>query len=128
MTSVYEILKERGFIYQCTDEDKLKTLLNSKKVTFYIGYDATANSLHIGNLLTIMAVKHMQSAGHKVITLVGGATTIIGDPTDRTELRKMLTREEINSNVESIKKDLQKFIDFEGSNKAKMVNNLDWLA
>ena len=125
--NIYEILNERGFIYQCTDEDALKSQISKGPITLYVGYDATADSLHVGSLLTLMALKHLQKAGHKVIILVGGATTLIGDPTDRSDLRQMLTREQIDANVEGIKKDISKYINFDGDNAAHIVNNLDWL-
>jgi len=125
--NVYEILKNRGFVYQCTDEETLRQKLASGPLTLYVGYDATASSLHVGSLMTLMALKHLQQAGHKVIALMGGATTLIGDPSDRSDLRKMLSSEEINENIRGIKQDIERFLDFEGDNPAVMVNNLEWL-
>jgi tyrosyl-tRNA synthetase len=125
--NVYEILQKRGFIYQCTDEEAVKKLLSEGPVTLYVGYDATASSLHVGSLMTLMALKHLQQAGHKVIALMGGATTLIGDPSDRSDLRKMLTSEQIDENIQGVKSDIEKFLDFTGDKAAIQVNNLDWL-
>lgn len=124
--SLFNILKERGFIEQCTNEEKLKHSLDNESLTFYIGFDPTADSLHIGHFLTIMVMSHMQQHGHKPIALVGGGTGMIGDPTHRTDMRRVMTKEEINQNVENFKVQLSKFITFE-DNKAIMVDNADWL-
>ncbi|WP_303864803.1 tyrosine--tRNA ligase [Alkalibaculum bacchi] len=126
MENVFDILKERGFIEQCTDEEAIKELLGKESVTFYIGFDPTADSLHVGHFLQIMAMTHMQRAGHKPIALLGGGTTTIGDPTDKSDMRKMLTLEQINHNAENFKKVFEKFFDF-SEDKALMVNNADWL-
>jgi tyrosyl-tRNA synthetase len=124
--SVYEILKERGFIEQLTHEEEIKELLEKEKITFYIGYDPTADSLHVGHYLAMVAMSHMQRAGHTPIALVGGGTAMVGDPSGKTDMRKMLTKEEIIHNSECIKKQLEKLIDF-SDNKALMINNADWL-
>jgi tyrosyl-tRNA synthetase len=124
--SVYDILKERGFIEQLTHEDEIKELLEKEKITFYIGYDPTADSLHVGHYLAMVAMSHMQRAGHTPIALVGGGTAMVGDPSGKTDMRKMLTKEEIIHNSECIKKQLGKLIDF-SDNKALMINNADWL-
>lgn len=125
-TNVYDILKERGFIEQVTHEEELRELLGKESVTFYIGYDPTADSLTVGHFLTIMAMAHMQRAGHRPIALIGGGTTMVGDPTDKTDMRKMLTREQIMHNGERFKKQFERLIDF-SDNKALMVDNADWL-
>lgn len=124
--SVYDILLERGFIEQTTHEEEIKELLKNKKVSFYIGFDPTADSLTVGHFLTVMAMAHMQRAGHRPIVLVGGGTAMIGDPTGKADLRKMMTVETIKHNSECFKKQLSKFIDFEDG-KAVMVDNSDWL-
>ncbi len=123
--NVYDLLQERGFIEQTTHEE-IRELLGKEKVTFYIGFDATADSLTAGHFLTIMAMKHMQKAGHKPIALLGGGTTLIGDPSGRTDMRSLMTVETINHNVECFKKQISKFIDFE-DDKAIVANNADWL-
>jgi len=122
----YEVLQERGFIQQMTHETQIKELLSREKISFYIGFDPTADSLHVGHFLTVMAMSHMQRDGHRPLVLVGGGTGMIGDPTDRTDMRKMMTRDEVKHNVECFKKQLSKFIDFEDE-KAIMVDNADWL-
>ena len=124
--SVYDILAERGFIEQMTHEAEIKELLEKEKVTFYIGFDPTADSLHVGHFVTIMAMAHMQQAGHRPIALIGGGTAMIGDPTGKSDMRKMMTVETIDHNAECFKKQLSRFISFE-DDKAVMVNNADWL-
>ena len=126
MANVYETLMERGFIAQVTHEEPIKELLEKEKVTFYIGFDATADSLHVGHFLQLVVMAHMQRAGHKPIALVGGGTTMVGDPTGKTDMRRMMTREEISHNAEKFKKQISKFIDF-SEGKALMVDNADWL-
>lgn len=126
MTNVYDTLMERGFIKQFTHEEEIKEILNNEKITFYIGFDPTANSLHVGHFLPLMMMAHMQRAGHRPIALIGGGTAMIGDPSGKTDMRKMLTKEEINHNVLCIKKQLSRFIDFD-NDKAIMANNSDWL-
>ncbi len=127
MVNVFDTLKERGFLYQSTDEDALRNMLGNNKITLYLGIDATATSLHIGSLLGLIALSHFQKAGHKVICLVGGGTTLIGDPSGKDEMRKMLTPQDIENNIAGIKKQIEKYISFDGDNPAIMVNNYDWL-
>ena len=124
--SLYEILKQRGYIAQMTHEEEIKDLLNNQKIPFYIGFDPTAASLHVGHFLQIMAAGIMQKYGHVPIILIGGGTTMVGDPSGRTDMRKMLTQDEINANGERFKNQLKNFISFE-NNAAIMVNNADWL-
>ena len=125
-TNVYDILQERGFIEQCTHEDEVRELLRKESVTFYIGFDATADSLTAGHFLTIMAMMHMQRAGHRPIALLGGGTTMIGDPSGKSDMRSLMTRETIDHNANCFKKQLSKFIDFSDGN-AILANNADWL-
>ena len=125
MEHILDILKDRGFIAQTTFEDELYEQLKSP-TTFYVGFDPTADSLHIGHYIPIMAMAHMQRAGHKPIALMGGGTAMIGDPSGKTDMRKMLTVETIDHNVECIKKQMSRFLDF-SDNKALIVNNGDWL-
>lgn len=124
--SVFDVLKERGFIQQLTHEEEIKRLLENEKITFYTGYDPTADSLTAGHFLTLMAMAHMQKAGHRPIALIGGGTTMIGDPSGRTDMRKMLSFEQIQHNAEKFKSQMEKLIDF-SDGKAIMVNNADWL-
>lgn len=126
MSNVLDLLKERGYIDQVTYEDELNELLDNESVTFYIGFDATADSLHIGHFVQIMVMKHMQAAGHRPIALLGGGTTVIGDPSGKADMRKMLTREQIDYNANRFKEQLSKFIDF-SYDKAIVANNADWL-
>lgn len=125
-TNVYDILLERGFIEQVTHEEEVRELLGKEKVTFYIGFDATADSLTAGHFLTIMAMMHMQRAGHRPIALLGGGTTMIGDPSGKSDMRTMMTKEKIMHNAECFHKQLSKFIDFDNDN-AIIANNADWL-
>jgi len=125
--SVMDTLRERGFIKQITFEEELYKKLEQESIVFYIGFDPTADSLHIGHYIPIMAMAHMQKAGHKPIALIGGGTALIGDPSGRTDLRAMLTKETIEHNCQKFKTQMQRFIDFEGENKAILVNNADWL-
>jgi tyrosyl-tRNA synthetase len=125
-TNVYDILVERGFIEQCTHEEEVRELLGKESVTFYIGFDATADSLTAGHFLTVMAMMHMQRAGHKPIALLGGGTTMIGDPTGKSDMRTLMTIETIQHNAECFKKQLSKFINFE-NDQAIIANNADWL-
>lgn len=124
--NVYDILKERGFIEQCTHEDEVRELLGKESVTFYIGFDATADSLTAGHFLTIMAMMHMQKAGHRPIALLGGGTTMIGDPSGKSDMRSMMTLETIQHNAKRFQEQLSKFIDFD-NDKAIIANNADWL-
>lgn len=127
MTDVMKTLDERGFIEQLTHEDEIRDLLGKEKISFYIGIDPTADSLHIGHFIALMVASHMQKAGHRPVILVGGGTATIGDPSGKTDMRKMLTREDIDNNVVAIKKQIEKFVTFEGENAAIIVNNADWL-
>ncbi len=124
--NVFDTLMERGYIKQMTHEDEIRDLLGKEKITFYIGFDPTADSLHVGHFIAMMFMAHMQRAGHRPIALVGGGTATIGDPSGRTDMRKMLTREDINRNAEAIKGQLEKLVDF-SDGKALMVDNADWL-
>lgn len=125
MENVFDIFEARGFVEQVTDRELVRELLDTS-TTCYIGFDPTASSLHVGSLLPIMSLMHMQRAGHRPIAVVGGGTGMVGDPSGRTELRRVMTREKINENAEALKKQLSCFIDF-GPGKAIMVNNADWL-
>lgn len=126
-TNLYNVLKERGLLYQCSNEELFKAKLESgEPLVVYEGSDPTADSLHIGHCVPYCVLRRFQKAGHKVILLMGGATAGIGDPTGKSEMRKMLTREEIDNNIESIKKTLRVFLDFDGENPAEIVNNADW--
>lgn len=123
---VYEELKERGLIAQITDEDEVRELINNGKAVFYIGFDPTADSLHVGHFMALCLMKRLQMAGNKPIALIGGGTGMIGDPSGKTDMRKMLTPEIIQHNCDCFKKQMSKFIDF-SDGKALMVNNADWL-
>ena len=126
-TNLYNELKERGLLYQCTDEEALKKALESgEPITLYEGTDPTADSLHIGHCVPYTILRRFQKAGHKVLVLMGGATASIGDPSGKTEMRKMLSYEDVQNNIEKIKKTLSIFLDFEGDNPAIIVNNADW--
>ena len=126
MANVLDILQERGYIKQFTHEDETRELLEKEKVTFYIGFDPTADSLHVGHFIAMMFMSHMQKAGHRPIALIGGGTAMIGDPSGKTDMRTMMTKETIEHNVACIKKQMEKFIDF-SDDKAILVNNADWL-
>ena len=124
--TVFEELKRRGLIAQMTHEDKIEELLNNEKVTFYIGFDATADSLHVGHFLQLVVMKRLQMAGHRPIALLGTGTTLVGDPTGKTDMRPMLTKEQIAHNAECFRRQMSKFVDFTDDN-AKIVKNGDWL-
>ena len=124
--SVFDTLKERGFIAQVTHENEIRELFDKEKVSFYIGFDPTADSLHVGHFLGMMVMAHMQQAGHRPICLIGGGTATVGDPSGKTDMRKMMTDDVIAHNCECFKKQMQRFIDF-SDGKALMVNNGDWL-
>ena len=126
MANVLDELLERGYIKQFTHEAETRELLDKEKITFYIGFDPTADSLHVGHFIAMMFMAHMQRAGHRPIALLGGGTAMVGDPSGKTDMRKMLTKEQIQHNVDSIKKQMEKFIDFT-DDKALIVNNGDWL-
>lgn len=127
MKNVMDTLRERGFVKQVVFEEDLYKLLGEKSVPFYIGFDPTADSLHVGHYLAMMAMAHMQRAGHKPIVLIGGGTAMIGDPSGRTDMRQMMTKETVQANVDAIKKQMERFFTFEGDNGAMIVNNADWL-
>ena len=125
--NLYNVLKERGLLYQCTDEEALKKLLESgNPISLYEGTDPTMDSLHIGHCVPFCILRRFQKAGHKVYLLMGGATASVGDPSGKTEMRKLLSKQDLNKNIEQIKKSLSIFLDFEGKNKAEIVNNDDW--
>lgn len=124
--TVFEELKRRGLIAQLTDEKEIEELVNAGKATFYIGFDPTADSLHVGHFMALCLMKRLQMAGNKPIVLIGGGTAMIGDPSGKTDMRKMMTKETINHNVECFKKQMSRFIDF-SEDKAIVVNNGDWL-
>ena len=124
--NLFDELKHRGLIAQMTHEEEIKQLLDKGPVTFYIGFDPTADSLHVGHFLQMIVMAHMQRAGHRPIALLGGGTTMVGDPSGRTDMRKMLTLEEIQSNAEKFKVQFEKFLDF-SDGKAIMDNNANWL-
>lgn len=126
MENVYDVLKDRGYLKQFTDEEAIKKLLGEEKITFYIGFDPTADSLHVGHFIAMMFMAHMQRFGHRPIALVGGGTAMVGDPSGRTDMRTMMTKETIAHNVACIKKQMEKFIDF-SDGKAILENNADWL-
>lgn len=126
--NVFDVLEERGYIEQMTHPEEMKELFQKEKgIPFYIGIDPTADSLHVGHFVSLMVASHMQKCGHKPIILVGGGTAVIGDPSGKTDMRKMMSHEDINHNVEEIKKQIAKFVHFDGANGAIIVNNADWL-
>ena len=124
--TIYDELKARGLIAQVTDEEEIKEVINNGKATFYIGFDCTADSLTAGHFMALTLMKRLQQAGNRPIALIGGGTTMIGDPSGRTDMRKMLTKEDINHNAECFKRQMERFIEF-GEGKALMLNNADWL-
>lgn len=124
--SVFDELTRRGYIKQLTHEEEIKKALETERVTFYIGFDPTADSLHVGHFIAMMFMAHMQKAGHRPIALVGGGTAMIGDPSGKTDMRSMLSREDIENNITGIKKQMERFIDF-SDDKAILLNNADWL-
>ena len=127
MANVMDTLRARGFVKQTVYEDELYEKLGKESVPFYIGFDPTADSLHVGHFMQLIAMHHMQQAGHKPIILIGGGTAMVGDPSGRTDMRSMMTKETIRHNVECFKKQMSRFIDFEGENAAIVVDNGDWL-
>lgn len=127
MRNIFDILNERNYIEQMTHPEQMKEMFSKECVPFYIGFDPTADSLHVGHFVSLMVASYMQKCGHKPILLMGGGTAIIGDPSGKTDMRKMLTKEDINHNVECIKKQISNFVSFEGENAAIIVNNADWL-
>lgn len=126
MENIFDILKERGFIRQCTDEQALRELLENERVVYYCGFDATATSLHVGSLMPIMAMAHLQRAGHTPIAIIGGGTTMVGDPSGKTEMRKMLSVQDIERNASGILSQLQRFLNLDGKD-GLFLNNADWL-
>ena len=124
--TVFDELKARGLLAQLTDEEEIKELINNGKATFYIGFDPTADSLHVGHFMALCLMKRMQMAGNKPIALIGGGTGMVGDPSGRSDLRQMLTPETIQHNCDCFKQQMSRFIDF-SDGKALMVNNADWL-
>ena len=124
--NVYDILEERGFLKQCSHPEELRELLGREKVTFYIGFDPTADSLHIGHYVALMTMAHMQRAGHRPIVLLGGGTAMIGDPSGKTDMRRMMSNEEIDHNASCFQKQMARLIDFSGG-KALVYNNADWI-
>jgi tyrosyl-tRNA synthetase len=126
MASVIDVLVERGYIEQFTHEEEFRELVEKEKITFYIGFDPTADSLHVGSFIQMMVMAHMQKAGHRPVVLLGGGTAMIGDPSGKTDMRKMLTREQIDHNASCYKKQFERVLDF-SDGKAIMVNNADWL-
>lgn len=127
MQNVMDTLRARGFVKQTVYEEELYEKLGSESVPFYIGFDPTADSLHVGHFMQLIAMKHMQDAGHKPIILIGGGTALVGDPSGRTDMRSMMTKETVEYHVSCFKKQMEKFIRFEGENGAIIVNNADWL-
>ncbi|MCL2342019.1 MAG: tyrosine--tRNA ligase [Firmicutes bacterium] len=127
MQNALEVLEERGFIEQITDEKALRELFSKESVPFYIGYDPTADSLHVGHFIALMVMSHMQKAGHRPIILLGAGTAAVGDPSGKTDIRRMLSKEELDYNASKFKIQFSNFLDFEGENAAIMVNNADWL-
>ncbi|MEF9865089.1 MAG: tyrosine--tRNA ligase [Oscillospiraceae bacterium] len=124
--NVFDLFKSRGLVAQATDEEAIRNLLEKEKVTFYVGFDPTADSLHVGHFMQLIIMRHMQRAGHRPIILLGGGTTMVGDPTGKTDMRQMLSQEQIQHNADEFKKQMSKFIDF-SDGKAIVVNNADWL-
>ena len=125
--NLFNTLKERGLLYQCTDEEKLKEWLNSGvPITLYEGSDPTSDSLHIGHCVPYCILRRFQKAGHKALLLMGGATACVGDPSGKTEMRSMMSKEQIAHNIDKIKNTLKVFLDFDGDNPAVIVNNADW--
>ena len=123
---IYEELQARGLIAQVTDEERVRELVNTGKAVFYLGFDPTADSLHVGHFMALCLMKRLQMAGNKPIALLGGGTGLIGDPSGKTDMRKMLTQEQIQHNIDCFKVQMSRFIDF-SDGKALMVNNADWL-
>ena len=127
MRNAYDVLTERGFIKQSSHPEELHELLGKERVTFYIGFDPTADSLHIGHYVALMTMAHMQRCGHRPIVLLGGGTAAIGDPSGKTDMRRMMTREELDHNASCFQKQMARLISFEGENAAILANNADWL-
>ena len=128
LNKLFSEFTDRGYLFQCTNNDQVKNLINTKKMRFYIGFDCTAKSLHVGSLVQIMCLRLLQKYGHTPVVLLGGGTTLIGDPSGKDESRKILSTKEINKNITSIKKVFQKFLKSKGKNKVIFVNNKNWLS
>ncbi len=126
MANVFDVLKERGYVAQVTHEDELRERMTKEPITFYIGFDATAESLHLGHYVQIMVMMHMQNAGHRPVVLLGGGTTMVGDPSGKTDMRKMLTPDQIQHNAMRFKEQFERFLDF-SPGKAMLVDNAEWL-
>jgi len=126
-TKTYEILKERGYIYQTTNEEALKDILDNKSIAFYLGIDPTADSLHIGHFFALTLVRRLQNLGHKAIVLIGGATALVGDPSGKKDLRKILTKEQVEYNKKEVKELVKRFVKLDGENPAIIVDNSDWI-
>src|SRR5262249_43580654 len=126
MTSIFQTLEERGFVAQCSDPD-LPDHLRRQQVTVYAGFDPTADSLHLGHLVPLMALAHFQRAGHRVLLVVGGATAMVGDPSGKSEERNLLTPEQVAHNVTAVRRQVQRFLDFGGPNPATVLDNHDWI-
>lgn len=127
ITNLFEILKERGYIYQATHEDKIREALNGEPITFYLGIDPTADSLHIGHFFALMMFRYLQDAGHRGILVIGGATALVGDPSGKSDMRKMLTKEQVQHNVEEVKNLAERFIRTDGENPAIILSNAEWM-
>ena len=127
MRNAYDILEERGLVKQCSHPEELRELMGKEKLTFYIGFDPTADSLHIGHYVALMTMAHMQRAGHRPIVLLGGGTAYIGDPSGKTDMRRMMTTEEIQHNASCFQKQMAHVLNFEGENAAIIENNATWL-
>lgn len=127
-TELFSLLSERGYIYQCTDMDTVKKILNSdEKITFYLGIDPTADSLHIGHFFALMMFRYLQDAGHRGIIVIGGATALVGDPSGKSDMRKMLTKEQVAHNLEEVRTLVKRFVKTDGDNPAIILNNADWM-
>jgi len=127
MEKAYDVLKERGYVYQATNEEKIKKLLNEEKITFYLGIDPTADSLHIGHFFALTMVKRLQEMGHKAIIIIGGATALIGDPSGKSQIRNILTKEEVEFNKKEVESLIKRFVEVEGDNPALILDNADWI-
>lgn len=125
-SQLFETLKERGYVYQMSNEDNVRKIVNGEPTTVYVGIDPTADSLHIGHFFSLMMIKYFQDAGHRAIVLIGGATAMVGDPSGRTDMRKMQTKEQIEHNLSEVKSIVERFVDTKGDNPAIIVNNADW--
>ena len=125
-STLFETLKERGYVYQMSNEENVRRIVNGKPTTVYVGIDPTADSLHIGHFFSLMMIKYFQDAGHHVIVLIGGATAMVGDPSGRTDMRKMLTEEQVQHNLNEVKTLVEKFVDTTGENPARIVSNAEW--